>query len=984
MISIHGVIVLLVLGVAWARAQQPPPSAPIPAPSPVIARIEGRPIHQDEFDRIGRPYFDQLRAQMKAGFTELVQQHANYNVLSELIRREVLVVEAQRQKTPVGEVDTDRILHQDPFFQTNGKFDPGKYLQYKINPASNYMAVLPRIRELAAAGKLDSLTRARLTPSLAEVRAEWSKRNDQVRFKFLHLALRDMPLQEEATPEEWAAYYEAHPAEFERKPRVRLRYLGLPLPPEGDSSRTTAESEARARASRLADSLRLGFSIDSLAAAPGEVRDTGPFDVAAPVIPGLGRVPEIATAVAGADSDTTIRVVGPVVVSEMVLVGVVSERFRRMVPPLREVLADVKRKADDERRKTTLEAEKRAFYEGNPGRFRTARASLTRVLLSEAALSVRGPAARDEERWYLANGRSLAPLAEGGALPALNDSLRGIVRERILEQSRAEAAARALAGVATGWRAGRDVRSLARAARATVETLTVTRGGPPDTLFSVALTDSLIDEGARGAVGVLAGPRRFSERWVLWRVESGDSAFVPEFATARARVDREYADHKRLEEEEEARIHYEAHRGDYKTKPKFVLDYIAVRILSADSMNVPEAELRASYQKNLDSYREEEQVRARHILISNRPDQTPGGDPIARRRADSLLVALRAGANFEELARLFSQDTGSGMSGGDLGYFPRARMVKEFSDTAFTLVPGRVSDPVKTSFGYHLIRVDEKKPARVRPFDEVQFEIQRTLGSARADSSALRAANGLRRQFARGAAVAVAAAPHGGVTTSPPLAANETIPGLGIIQGLAQELDSLKVGRWAPKAYRAGGAYVLVRVAQRIPPGPAEFSEARAKVVDDLRNAKRRARLDGKVAALRAGLGAGAALDSLAAPYGGLKESGPVGRNAGFVPYLGAEPRVVSRAFSLSEGASSDTIATAQGVAWIQLDQKTTSAGASFAKDRPGLTLEMATQRYTEWVERKKKAMRIEILRPDLREKPKAITQTFSVDGGSP
>ena len=94
------------------RAQQNPPPAPPPAPppSPLIARIEGRPITQQDFDRVGQPYFERLKAEMKKGFTPEVQKLANKNVIDELLRRELLVVEAQRRKIPVTEAETDKFL----------------------------------------------------------------------------------------------------------------------------------------------------------------------------------------------------------------------------------------------------------------------------------------------------------------------------------------------------------------------------------------------------------------------------------------------------------------------------------------------------------------------------------------------------------------------------------------------------------------------------------------------------------------------------------------------------------------------------------------------------------------------------------------------------------------------------------------------------------------------------------------------------------
>ena len=146
--------------------------------------------------------------------------------------------------------------------------------------------------------------------------------------------------------------------------------------------------------------------------------------------------------------------------------------------------------------------------------------------------------------------------------------------------------------------------------------------------------------------------------------------------------------------------------------------------------------------------------------------------------------------------------------------------------------------------------------------------------------------------------------------------------------------------------------------------------------------AKKKDLLAKKVAAIRGQLASGASLDSVAEIYGGLKDSGLLTEASGFVPFLGAEPRIISKAFVLKPGSTTDTLTTGQGVAWIRIDEKKTLEGASFAKDRPAITQELTQKKYAEWVEEKKKTMRIEILRADLREKPKPIQQTFTVGGG--
>ena len=109
----------------------------------------------------------------------------------------------------------------------------------------------------------------------------------------------------------------------------------------------------------------------------------------------------------------------------------------------------------------------------------------------------------------------------------------------------------------------------------------------------------------------------------------------------------------------------------------------------------------------------EEQVHARHILISIKTPEAPSDDaldkPQARAKAGELLKRIRAGEDFGSLAKEFSKDPGSKENGGDLGWFGRGRMVPEFEKAAFALQPGQVSDIVESQFGFHIIKVDERR-----------------------------------------------------------------------------------------------------------------------------------------------------------------------------------------------------------------------------------------------------------------------------------
>lgn len=137
--------------------------------------------------------------------------------------------------------------------------------------------------------------------------------------------------------------------------------------------------------------------------------------------------------------------------------------------------------------------------------------------------------------------------------------------------------------------------------------------------------------------------------------------------------------------------------------------------------------VRDSYTQRESEFDSPEQVRARHILIRAEGTDESETTADARRRIEAVQQRLAAGESFEELAREESEDPGSKERGGDLGLFPRGRMVKEFEEVAFTQEPGVVSDVVRSSFGFHLILVEEKQAPIVVPYEEAQLQVARDL-----------------------------------------------------------------------------------------------------------------------------------------------------------------------------------------------------------------------------------------------------------------
>lgn len=132
------------------------------------------------------------------------------------------------------------------------------------------------------------------------------------------------------------------------------------------------------------------------------------------------------------------------------------------------------------------------------------------------------------------------------------------------------------------------------------------------------------------------------------------------------------------------------------------------------NIKVDDSEAKSYYEENKDKFKHETQVKARHILLET------------EEKAKEVLNKLNNGADFSEMAKEYSTGP-SGERGGDLGYFTRGRMVKEFEDVAFALKVGEISEPVKTQFGYHIIKVEDRKEAGITPYEEVEEEIKRSI-----------------------------------------------------------------------------------------------------------------------------------------------------------------------------------------------------------------------------------------------------------------
>jgi len=134
-----------------------------------------------------------------------------------------------------------------------------------------------------------------------------------------------------------------------------------------------------------------------------------------------------------------------------------------------------------------------------------------------------------------------------------------------------------------------------------------------------------------------------------------------------------------------------------------------------EKVQVSDEDAKDFYNKNQDKFKKGEEIKASHILVD------------MEKEAKDILARLKKGEDFAKLAMALSKDKGSAAKGGDLGSFTRGRMVPEFEEAAFSLKPGEISAPLKTQFGYHIIKVIERKEGNMVPFEEAKETVTRQL-----------------------------------------------------------------------------------------------------------------------------------------------------------------------------------------------------------------------------------------------------------------
>jgi peptidyl-prolyl cis-trans isomerase D len=414
--------------------------------------------------------------------------------------------------------------------------------------------------------------------------------------------------------------------------------------------------------------------------------------------------------------------------------------------------------------------------------------------------------------------------------------------------------------------------------------------------------------------------------------------------------------------DDEINTYFEGHKEDFRIPEKRKVRYLLIDVEAIRAkLTVPPADIERAYSDRLSEYTTPEQVRASHVLL-----KLEGKDEAAvKTQADEIAKKAKSGADFAALAKQYSQDEGSAPNGGDLDYFGRGRMVPEFDAVAFTMEPGQISDPVKTSFGYHIIKLVDKKVGTTRPIEEVRAQLVDQLSVERAQQQASSLAESLRPRITKASDLETVAASQGlTVQETGFFARDEPILGLGASPELGARTFEMNQGDVAGPI-QTGRGYVFASLVAKQDAYVPKLDEVKDRVRDEVIRGKAKEFGLKKATEVAGKLKGAADFEKAVAGAGFKAQTTELITRDSPIPDLGMAPEVTEAAFQLAPGAVSSPIATDMGSAVIKVVEKQEVTAQEFQANKDKFREDLLTDRrnrfFAAYMQKAKQKMRIEV-----------------------
>ena len=385
--------------------------------------------------------------------------------------------------------------------------------------------------------------------------------------------------------------------------------------------------------------------------------------------------------------------------------------------------------------------------------------------------------------------------------------------------------------------------------------------------------------------------------------------------------------------DEQAKAWYENHKSSYQSPLRIQVNMVEInpRDLAAEG-SVEESEIQAAYEKRKAEFSEEEQRKARHILVRVSASDSEATRVAARQKIEAAQARIKAGEDFSAVAKEVSDDAGTAKNGGDLGWFKQGMMVAAFDGAVFSMDKASISDIVESEFGYHLISLDDIRQAHQTPYEQVKDKLRNEILVAHATEEAYKLSQDLDEALGMEDSLkAAAAAVNLKVISSKSVSMDEAMvePVLSNPQ-VGQKAFATLPGQAVEIIETSDGRFVAIEVAERIEPDVLPFAQVTRRVYSDAKQeaANKKAR---EVADEIRNV-SGKSMDELAQQFGQAKFiSKPLRSNGVGDDAIWLTNAVLDEAFKTPQGSwVNQSMAVPQGFAVVHVEQVITPSEDEF------------------------------------------------------
>ena len=416
--------------------------------------------------------------------------------------------------------------------------------------------------------------------------------------------------------------------------------------------------------------------------------------------------------------------------------------------------------------------------------------------------------------------------------------------------------------------------------------------------------------------------------------------------------------------DEDTKTFYEKHKKEFEKPESINIEYLAVKFEDIKKdITVTQEEIKKYYEDHGDEFHKPEEIQCRHVLMRTPPDASPEKINSTLKQFDFMMNKYKEDVTFETLARVYSEDYKTRADGGDLGYFKRGTMAPEFEDAAFKLKKGEVSKVVKTSQGYHIIKLEDRRPAHDETLEEASPDIKEKLLDERTKAKAEEKAKEIYNEVYDAETLISASKKYNiALEESGFFAAGEEIKGLGQSYKIWKTAFQLEEDATS-ELIEASEGYAIFKLKEKKPPYIPELEDVKKDVENRIKEEKAKDMAKEKAEECLKELQSKGDFKEAAKKFQvEIRDPEPFNRE-GYLKRVDYSKDFGKVCFNLKKDECGGVVETRQGFYIFKLVEKIAPDMAEFeeAKDelRKRLLQQKAYYLYDEWYENLKKQAKI-------------------------